>query len=159
MMTTTNLRRLMARGSLIVLFLAGFVHASQETVGPARASISEIKISFKMDPRVTRGMYMGDRWISPPTYTRIGEGPECTLEVRAEVLDAEGKPIGISPAWTPSDPEMVGVTPAQGNEVKITVKQAGESSLKVTFQGFSKTLLIKAAAYHGNALQVDITPQ
>ena len=45
--------------------------------------------------------------------------------------------------------------PGEGTEVKIAVQRAGESSLLVASQGFSKELVIKAA-YVGDALYVEI---
>jgi hypothetical protein len=115
-----------------------------------------IEVSFKLDPRLTRGMYMGDRWVSPPTFTQVGEGKEVTVEAIAQGLDGTGKPVKISPEWTPEDPEMVTVTPGQGNEVKITVRREGQCKLKVVSAGISRELLIKAIN-RGEAIQVEIS--
>ncbi len=155
-MMITPITRLLALAALMSVLLAGVITASQEASGLSGASLNDIKISFKMDPRVTRGMYMGDRWISPPTYIMVGEGQVCTVEARAEVLNAEGKPMDINLSWTPTDPEMVTVAPASGKEVKITVKRAGESILKVASPGGSKELAI-VATNQGDALRVDIS--
>ena len=57
-------------------------------------------------------------------------------------LDAQGKQMEIKPVWTPAEPEMVKVSPGQGHQVEITVRRAGQSNLKVDFQGISKTLSI-----------------
>jgi FKBP-type peptidyl-prolyl cis-trans isomerase FklB len=77
------------------------------------SDLRDIKMSFKLDPRLTRGRYMGDRWVSPPTYTGVRqEGKEYAVEARAEGLDAKGRPMRISPEWIPSDPGMVTVSPA-----------------------------------------------
>ena len=121
------------------------------------SALSGIQVSYKMDPRVAKGLYMGDRWISPPTYTSTysEDGKTITVEVRAVGLDATGKESAISPKWVPADPEMVTVTPSEGNEVKITVKRAGETSMQVTSEGVSKELAIKAE-HKGEAMQVEI---
>ena len=121
------------------------------------SALSGIQVSYKMDPRVPKGLYMGDRWISPPTYTSTysEDGKTITVEVRAVGLDATGKESAISPKWVPADPEMVTVTPSEGNEVKITVKRAGETSMQVTSEGVSKELAIKAE-HKGEAMQVEI---
>ena len=124
-------------------------------VGPT--ALSGIRVSFKIDPRLTRGIFMGDLWVSPPTYTSaVQEGKEATVEARAAAVDARGRPMDINPEWVPADPEMVTVTPRQGNEVKITVKRAGQSNLKVASRDVSKTLSIKAM-YKGDAIQVEIS--
>ena len=155
-MLTTNSIRLFVFATLILALLAGTILASQEAVGQAAASLSRIKVSFKLDPSITRGMYMGERWVSPPTYTAAGEGKEITMEASAQGLDAKGKPIDISPEWIPEDPKMVAVSPGQGRQVKITVREAGQSSLKVAAQGLSRKLLIKAT-YQDGATQVEIS--
>lgn len=156
MMTTTKLIRLTALAALLAVFPAGAGKASQEAAGPA-AALTGIKVSFKLDPRLTRGMYMGDRWVSPPVYTStVHEGKELTVEARAEGLDAGGRQVKISPTWTPADPDMVTVTLGQGNDVKITVQRAGQSSLEVASPGYSKKLAIKAI-YKNNTVQVEIS--
>jgi FKBP-type peptidyl-prolyl cis-trans isomerase FklB len=50
----------------------------------------------------------------------------------------------------------VTVTPAEGNEVKISVKRAGQSSVQVTTPGVSKELAIKAESQN-NVLRFEIT--
>ncbi len=50
---------------------------------------------------------------------------------------------------------MVTVSPSEGNTVKIAVKRAGETTLRVTSDGVSKELSIKAA-HQNNAMQVQI---
>ncbi len=135
--------------------LDGVARASEgKDSAKAVASVTGIKVSFQLDPRLTRGLYMGDRWVSPPTY--VGAAGQDTVMVRAEVLDARGNPTGISPEWVPADPEMVDVSPRQGKEVKITVRRAGQSALRVATPGFSRELTIKAAE-KGNVLQVEIS--
>ncbi len=142
-MITTTITRLLALTVLIFFLLTGVILAA--------ASPASIKVSFKLDPSLTRGMYMGDRWVSPPTYATSQPGKTSTIEARVEGLDK-----GISPTWTPSDPKMVTVSPQQGHYVTITVLQAGQSDVKVTSQGASKTLSIKAA-YEGDEIQVEIS--
>ena len=123
----------------------------------APGALNGIAISFKVDPRLTKGLYMGDRWVSPPTFTStFQEGKETTVEARAHGVDAKGNKMKITPTWTPSDPGMVAVTPGEGSDVKIAVKRAGKSTLKVAVPGVSKELTIKATE-EGNAIRVEIT--
>jgi hypothetical protein len=115
-----------------------------------------IKVSFRLDTRLTQGLYMGERWVSPPTYTMVQEGKTCTIDAQVPGAAPKGKSKKISPRWIPSDPGMVTVSPSTGNRVKITVKRDGESTLKVALPTASKDLSIKAA-YQDNAIRVDIT--
>lgn len=122
----------------------------------ASSALTDIKVIFKLDSRLTRGMYLGDRWVSPPTFTQVGEGQDVTVDAIAQGFDAKGKAVKINPEWTSEDPEMVTVTPGQGDEVKITVQRAGQSTLKVVSSGISADLLIKATG-QGNTLLVEIS--
>ena len=119
---------------------------------PALAGIS---VSFKVDPRITKGLYMGDRWVPVP-YSQMGETKQVTVEARAEGVDGNGRPVSISPSWIPADPEIATVAPGQGKEVKITALRPGESSLQVTSQGVSRQLALRAA-YKGDVLHVEIS--
>jgi hypothetical protein len=125
----------------------------------ATAALADIKVTFKLDPRLTRGMYMGDRWVSLPTYTRIQEpGKPLTVDARVEGRDAKGQPMSINPEWLPSDPGMVDVAPAPGGMANITVKHAGESRLKIAAGDVYRELHIRAKS-ENDALQVEIVTE
>ena len=156
MLLITKSTRLLALLALRWGLLAGAVQTSRAAADQADTSRTVIEVAFKLDPSITRGMYMGDRWVSPPTYTGVKSGQEMTVEARATGRDAKGRPIAINPRWIPEDPEMVAVSPGQGKEVKITVRRAGQSSLEVAAAGLSKKLTIKAR-YQGNSMYVDIS--
>jgi hypothetical protein len=128
-----------------------------EGAAPRVATISDLAVSFKLDPRLTRSLYMGDRWVSPPTYMGAQEGNAFTVEARVHGLN-NGERMSISPQWLPSDPEMVAVSPGRGSEVTISVRRAGESTVNIAGPGFSKALAIKAIRTNdGKVLQVEIS--
>jgi hypothetical protein len=125
-------------------------HQQAAPAGP----LTDILVAFKLDPRLTQSLYMGDRWVASSSGV---QGGKYTAEASAQGVDANGRPVEISPKWVPSDPEMVTVTPSQGSIVEISVTRPGQSSLKVTSEGVTRTLTVKAEKYRGNALKVDIT--
>jgi FKBP-type peptidyl-prolyl cis-trans isomerase FklB len=94
-------------------------------------------------------------WVTGSNYT--GATAQDTVEVRAEGVDAAGKTMKIKPEWIASDAEMVTVSPSQGDNVKITVHKAGESKLKITYDGLSKELVVKAH-YVGKFMLFEIAP-
>ena len=143
--------RLIALAASICPLLPGLVQA--HVASPDASSLKAITVSFKLDPRLSDPTRGGERWVSPPTYS--GANAQDTVEARAQGIDAKGRPVRINPRWTPSDPEMVTVSPSEGDAVKIKVNRAGQSSLQVTAQGVSKELSIKAA-YRGTFIQVEI---
>jgi hypothetical protein len=121
----------------------------------AAGSARAIKISFKLDPRVTSGLHMGDRWVSPPRFAGAQSGNVFSVQARARGLDAGGRGVE-SPEWSPAERDMVAVSPDRGDQVEITVLRAGESRLTVTQGAASKTLLVKAI-HEAGVFRVDIT--
>ena len=107
-------------------------------------SPAAIRVVFKLDSRLTTGLYMGERWVSPSTHSAFQVGKSVTVDARASGVDARGRPAKISARWIAADPETVTVTPGEGNEVKITIHRAGESLVQVTSHGLTKTLVVKA---------------
>jgi hypothetical protein len=102
-------------------------------------------------------VYLGERWVSPPVYTRVQEaGKPLTVDARALGLDAAGRQVVINPVWVPSDSELVSVMPGQGDQIVITVLGSGESNLMVSTQGISRNLFIKASANTDTTLVVEI---
>jgi len=114
-----------------------------------------IDISFKRDPRISKGLYTGDRWLGLP-FLQVGEGNQVIVEARAEGVAGRGTPVHIAPTWIPADPDMVMVTPGQGSVVRIIVLRPGESRLEVSSEGVSRQLNVKAG-YQGDTLQVEIS--
>ena len=147
----------------IVATLASLRKTYQQKVTAAHASAGEpttstpgISVFFKMEPRLTAA-YGGDRWVSPPTYTRVGDANGAVVEARAQAqASANPKQRVDPPQWTTSDPAMVQVTPDKGGAVTITVKRAGTSSIRISSGEMTKELAVKAES-RDNALQVEIS--
>lgn len=129
--------------------------ASQPNALRPAGTLMEIQVSFKLDPRLTRSLYMGDRWVSSATY--VGTVGQKTVEAKVMGIDANGKAIAISPNWIPTDPEMVTVSPIGGNVVLINVHRAGVSQVKMESAGLSRFLTIKATESKNNVIQVEIS--
>lgn len=130
----------------------------QQTASPvASENLADIRVSFRVDPRLTRSRYMGDRWVSPPTFTVVKVGREATVDVRAQGIGVMGASLRISPEWIPDDPELVAVKPARGTRVKLTAKREGRSTLEVRSSGVSLVLLIETR-YKDGSTWAHITP-
>jgi FKBP-type peptidyl-prolyl cis-trans isomerase len=153
-MRAAHTTRLLAMAILLLLLVPAVVQASEEAGSPT--TLTDMKFSFKLDPRLLGGTYAAEHWISPPSYD--GSAAQDTVEARAIGVGAKGQLLRIAPRWIPSDPEMVTVSPDQGALVKIKVTRAGESKLQVTSGAISKELLIKSEYLPTtNAIQVHIT--
>jgi FKBP-type peptidyl-prolyl cis-trans isomerase FklB len=155
----------MCMGILLVLTLAGplvsFAGDSQaaekqkqpEAKAVPAATVTDIRLSFKRDPRAVDPFRGIGPWVTGSNYG--GATAQDTVEARVEGVDAARKSVKISPQWISSDPEMVTVSPSQGDDVQITVRRAGESKLKITYQGISKELVLRAK-YQGKFMLFEI---
>jgi FKBP-type peptidyl-prolyl cis-trans isomerase FklB len=115
-------------------------------------AISDLHITYKMDPRLASGVYGGERWVSPPTYTTTLQ----TVEARIEGITRPGNSVPVKAEWTAEDPEMLSIAPAENGQVKITVRRNGQSRLTVIAEGVSKTLVIKASP-ENNSTKIEIS--
>ena len=126
----------------------------QRTEPAAATAAAAVQVSFKLDPRLTKGLYMGDRWASQATYSSM-TSPDVeaiTIEARARGAAA----AGTVPSWIASNPEMVTISPAQGGAVKLTVRRAGESTVTVKVGDLSSTFTVKTAQ-HAESWSVDLS--
>ena len=138
---------------------AGIVEQLAADPAPANstAPLGDLRISFKLDPRLSGPTYGGDHWIVSSPFTSVAQvGTQATVEAKVDGVAKNGAPVRAAAEWTPADPEMVTVAPAENSQVKITVHHAGESKVTVASNGVSKQLLIKAKRV-GNATQVEIS--
>lgn len=123
--------------------------AAKDRNTPADAP-ARLIVWFKLDPRLATGVYGGERWVAPPSYTQVGQGTTCTIEAKALDLD--------NAKWTATDPAMVSITPGKGGNMKIVVQRAGESRIHINSQGLvkEKELTVKAE-FRNHVLQVEIS--
>jgi len=133
----------------------------QQAADPSAANssvpLSDIRVSFKLDPRLSGATYGGERWIVSTPFTSLAQvGTQATVEVKADGVAKNGAPVHAAVEWKPADPGMISVAPGENSQVKVTVHHAGESKLIVASNGVSKQLLVKAK-YVGNATQVEIS--
>ena len=118
----------------------------------AARKLSDIRVSFKQNAPKGDSPESSDSWVSPPVYATTQD----TVEAKADGLSGTGKLTGIVPRWTSADPEMIVVSPTDGNAVIISVRHPGESKVTVASRGISKQLTVKAKHTDGNAIQVEI---
>jgi hypothetical protein len=129
--------------------------AGNAPVRPA-APLVGIDVSLKVDPRITRGLYMGDRWVAPTRYSRTQDGKKLVVEARAFGLDQRRALLRIDARWASADPRIVTVSPAKGGEVTLTVHRAGQTTVTVSHGSFSRKLAVRASEERG-ALRVNIS--
>ncbi len=115
----------------------------------------KLAVAFRLDPELTHGMYLGDRWVTPPSYFFAQQGTQYVVQAKAQKIDSRGEHIDLTSDWAPTDPDMVAVTRRKNGEVTIVVRRPGESSMTVSTGDGSKVLHIRATQV-GDAMQVAI---
>jgi len=156
--THLNTRRAIEVLVLAILWSAeGSALAAGKQVPPPVVAIT---VSLKLDPRLTRSLYMGDRWVSPATYNSLSTqvGKSITVEARAQGIDALGRRRRVNPEWISSDPEMVTVSPPRGSGVTISVRHPGTSSITLKSGETIKKLTLQTVQ-QGETWRVDIVQE
>ena len=118
---------------------------------PARPR-STLVVAFRLDPNVTRGLFLGDRWVSPPTFAFAQPGDRYVVHARAQ--PGEDSEDVIAAQWATTDPDMIAITPESDGAVTISVDRPGTAELRVTARGESKVLQV-AARKHPDAMEVE----
>jgi len=122
--------------------------------------IADIRFLFKLDPRLTRSLYMGDRWVapSPAGYTQVGDTAGVKVEVRVVGVNSSNHPLAANFEWIVDDSEIATVLPDLGSEVAITAVRPGTTRVTlVAPDGQSRVLILNVTRPHG-ALQVEVHP-
>ena len=129
--------------------------SSQGAAHPATtAAVTSFQFSFKRDPRMVDPFRGQGPWVNGTSYTSATA--QDSVEARVEGVDGTGRAAKINAQWIPSDPGMVAVSPGQGDDVTIKVLRAGESKLKVSYQGVSEEFAIRAK-YAGKFMLFEIS--
>ena len=69
------------------------------------ANLADIRVSYRLDPWLVSGNYLGGLWVSPPVFGPVTQGGgTLTVQVKALGLDTLGQSVAIAPQWTSSDP-------------------------------------------------------
>lgn len=162
-----------AAAVLIVLLLGGFaatgglrrfeaVHAADATQLEATAPVAapvpapKLVVAFRLDPELTRGMFMGDRWVTPPTYFFAQEGSRFVVQAKPQQIGSRGEHIDLSGDWSVGDPAMVAVTPGARGEVTLVIGKPGQTRVTVATGAGSKVLDVNARRVD-DGMQVRIT--
>jgi len=141
---TRELPRVLSAAAGVIALATAVLCGGQEPASATRGAavdVKKIQLTFKRDPRLIDPTRNPQVWVAAPYE---GAAAQDAVEARAQGVDSRGGLVKISPQWIASDPDMVTVSPSQGDDVMIKVHHAGDSKLKITHQGLSKELQITA---------------
>jgi hypothetical protein len=103
-----------------------------------------LAVAFRLDPALTRSLYLGDRWVSPPSFHFAQPGTQYVVQAKLQAIDSRGERTDLSGDWATNDPEMIAITRRDYGEVTIAVRRSGDSNLTVSAGGESKVLRVRA---------------
>jgi hypothetical protein len=122
----------------------------------ASPTISDIDVSYRLDPWLISGNYGGGFWASPAVLGPVHVSRGFSLEVRAEGLSG-GHAVAVSPTWITADPSIATVSPSQGGQVTLTVHRIGRTFVYAIAEGVRTTLLVSASASSGTDMELTIS--
>jgi len=137
----------------------GTAQAAAMPVAPARppaAPKPRLAVAFQLDPGVTGGIFLGTRWVSPPSWFFAQPGKQYVVHAKAQNIDDSGNRIDLDGNWSVSDPQMVAISRGQDGAVTITVREPGDSDMTVSAGQASKLLHVHATQL-ADSMQVRIT--
>lgn len=113
-------------------------------------------VSFRLDPSVTRGLFLGDRWVSPPVFHFAQPGKQYVVQAKLQSVDAQDQYTDLNGNWSTDDPEMIAITRHELGDATVVVRRAGEARVFVAAGGETKALRVKALAT-ADAMDVSIS--
>jgi hypothetical protein len=138
--------------------LAGSILALWPGVAAQAASPDNLRLYFKLDPRLTQGLQMGERLVSPDTfYTTLQAGTELTIEAEGRGLDIVGDKRDVPLTVVAADPASAEVTRGVGNRLKVKLRGCGKThGLQTNGHGSSKQITVKTIC-EGGTIRAVIT--
>lgn len=130
---------------------------ASSTGNPARPAAPKprLAVAFQLDPEVTGGIFLGTRWVSPPSWFFAQQGRQYVVRAKAQAVDRDGDRADLDGNWSVSDPQMIAISRGQDGVVTITVREPGDSEMTVSAGQQSKRLHVHAARV-ADAMQVRI---
>ena len=101
-------------------------------------------VAFKIDPDLMRGSFLGERWVSPPTFAFAQPGKEYTTHAKLQSVGDDGTRTDLTGDWSTSDPNMIAISHDQVGQVTIVVREPGEGQLVAAAGGQRKVLQVRA---------------
>lgn len=115
-----------------------------------------LAVAFRLDPAVTRSLYLGDRWVSPPTFRFAQSGDRYVVQAKLQHVDPHGERVDLSGDWSTPDPGMIAIERHDYGQVTLVIRRAGTTQLRVSAGGASKVLPVHATRT-ADAMEVTIT--
>ena len=113
-----------------------------------------VAVAFRLDPNLTRGMFLGERWVSPPSFFFAQPGTQYVAQGKAQYVDAFGERANVAADWSTTDPGMIALTRHASGDATIVVLHPGDGGFTVATRYGTKRVQVHARRA-GDGMQVD----
>lgn len=138
------------------------VQPSASAAKPARTLSTErperLTVALRLDPSLTQGMFMGDRWVSPPEFYFAQPGSVFVVQAKAQHRDGRGERHDFTGNWNATNPRMVEIqrnAQPDARTVTLAIRQPGDSDVTVSAGGETVVLHVHAVQL-ADSIQVHI---
>lgn len=121
---------------------------------PSTERPQRLAVALRLDPTLTQGIFMGDRWVSPPDFHFAQAGTVFVVQTKVQHLDGRGEAHDVAGNWNATNPRMVGVV-RDARAATLEIRQPGDSDVTVSSGGETVVLHIHAVQL-ADSIQVHI---
>ena len=114
----------------------------------------KVAVAFKLDPDLTRGLFLGERWVSPPSFFFAQPGSRYVAQGKAQYVDALGERADLAAEWKTTDPDMISLTRHASGDATIVVRRPGDGAFTVATRYGTRRVQVHARRA-GDGMQVD----
>lgn len=110
---------------------------------PSTERPQRLAVALRLDPSLTQGIFLGDRWVSPPDFFFAQPGTVFVVQAKAQHLDGSGEPHDVAGNWDATDAGMVNVV-RNARAATLEIRRPGDSDVTVAAAGQTVVLHIHA---------------
>jgi len=114
----------------------------------------EVAVAFRLDSDLTRGLFLGERWVSPPSFFFAQPGSRYVAQGKAQYVDAFGERADVAADWATSVPDMIALTRHASGDATIVVRRPGDGEFTVATRHGTRRVQVHARQV-GDGMQVD----
>lgn len=117
-----------------------------------------LTVALRLDPTLTQGMFMGDRWVSPADFHFAQAGTVFVVQAKAQHSDGQGERHDFVGNWNATNPRMIDVQrnlQPDARAITLAIRQPGDSDVTVSAGGETVVLHVHAVQL-ADSIQVHI---
>jgi len=121
---------------------------------PSTERPQRLVVSLRLDPTLTQGIFMGDRWVSPAEFYFAQPGSVFVVQAKVQHRDGRGELHDFAGNWNATNPNMVAIQ-QNARDVTLQIRQPGDSDVTVAAGGETVVLHVHAVQL-ADSIQVHI---